>query len=339
MKVLLQPFSWGYQEVMRLRSYLYKSGFFKSYKVNIPVVCVGNLTVGGTGKTPIVCRLIERMLDRGLSPGVISRGYRGDFNDVAKVTLNSSVYFGDEPTLIAQKFPSVPVYVGGNRVKVARMMESAEKVDLIIMDDGFQHQRLNRSLNILVVDVSVDVDEYQPLPLGRAREGWSALQRVDILIFNKFNLATKEQKEAIVTRVTLAANKSSSSPVILYGNYVLDGICRGETLYKGVPEKILLVSGIGNPRSFESLVKKFFPQTSIEHLIYKDHHYYTVHDIRHIMNVFSDKKVSILLTTEKDLIKLQKWPELEKLLWTAKLGLELSEGEDVLVDKIHCLVR
>ena len=196
MNLILAPFSFLYSQVMALRNLLYDRDVLPTFEVGIPIVSVGNLTLGGTGKTPLICELVAWALENKLHPGVVSRGYRGQVRGVELVTPNGDPsYFGDEPVMIASRFANVPVYVGADRVAAVKKMIEHQKVDIIFADDAFQHRRLGRKADIVVVDCTEAISNYRVVPVGRARENVRGLDRADFIILNKVNLATPEQKK------------------------------------------------------------------------------------------------------------------------------------------------
>src|SRR5690606_23906728 len=151
------------------RNLLYDKGVFSCTKVGVPIVSVGNITVGGTGKTPIVDHLIRWSVEKGLRPAAISRGYKGKFSGVKKVVPHSGLYFGDEPMLLASRNTGVPIYVGADRVSVVQNILQREQVNIVFADDAFQHRRLFRDLDIVVVDMFDEDRDFRTLPLGRGR--------------------------------------------------------------------------------------------------------------------------------------------------------------------------
>lgn len=159
------PLSYLYRKVMDLRNDLYDKDVINVHQFQIPIVSVGNLTLGGTGKTPIICELISWAREQGLKPAMISRGYKGNVSGVTKVNpAGSPEDFGDEPFMVANKFKDIPVYVSPNRVAGVEQILKAEDVKIIFADDAFQHRRMGRVLDILVIDCSEKIENYQVIP-------------------------------------------------------------------------------------------------------------------------------------------------------------------------------
>lgn len=197
------PFSWLYDLVMRIRNKMYDSGKLKTYKFDKPIVSVGNLTMGGTGKTPIICKLLHFWaLEQGLRPAVISRGYKSKVRGVAKVHLDIKTnYFGDEPAMVVNRFPNVPFYIGADRVAVVESVLANESVDIIFADDAFQHRQFH-AVDIVDLECTEDKMNYQVLPAGRGRERVSGLKRADYIILNKVNLVAPEKKMEVLDFIT-----------------------------------------------------------------------------------------------------------------------------------------
>jgi len=180
----LLPLSWLFRTIVWTRRRLYRNGLLRSFRLDTPVVVVGNLTIGGTGKTPVTIALVDALLDRGMRPGVVSRGYRGTVGHSPLPVLPHSdpAVVGDEPVLIAERC-RCPVAVHPDRVAAARLLEE-QKVDVIVADDGLQHYRLERDLEIAVVDGTRGFGNGRLLPAGPLREPASRLRQVDQVLVN-----------------------------------------------------------------------------------------------------------------------------------------------------------
>ena len=182
------PFSWLYGAVISLRNLFYDTGIFRIEEIDVPIISVGNLSTGGTGKTPFVEFLLRYLLGKDKIVAVLSRGYgrktRGtvviDQSTLAHCTAES---VGDEPYQIARKFPGAIVIVDESRVRGARIAKEKYRVDAIILDDGFQHRALKRNLDIVMIDGKNPITEMAMLPAGLRREPLVALRRADLLIF------------------------------------------------------------------------------------------------------------------------------------------------------------
>ena len=189
MTILLSPLSLLFYIIVSLRNWLYDIGLLKSLSVEKPVLCVGNLTTGGTGKTPWVqflCRYYEAQKKK---VAIVSRGYGGDYEGLLEVKSDMDARVsGDEPLWLKNNTEAV-IYLSKDRKYAADQVIKKEKPDLIILDDGYQHRRLNRDFNLVIIDASASWDSYHMLPWGRMREPFSSLKRAHTDVINKCNYA------------------------------------------------------------------------------------------------------------------------------------------------------
>lgn len=301
--IIFYPISLLFGLIVFVREIFYKKGVLPSFKVKTKVLSVGNLTFGGTGKTPIVDFLLENLKDKKRI-AVVSRGYGRSTKGFYKVSVldsKASELYGDEPVLLAKKHPGVPVFVCEDRFDGCRQIEGLGKFDLIIADDAFQHLKLKRDVDILVVDAAEKKINYNYPPAGRARNSFAYLKRADFVFLTKTNL-TREDNLRWIKR------KLAQSKVIEFESQ-LDGIYNLKTNQRleMFPKEVYLMSGIGKPQTFEDLVKRSFPDMTIKnHFIFKDHHNYKLNEIK---DLESKTENGIFLTTEKDAIKLGKFSD------------------------------
>lgn len=330
------PFGFLYQGVMSLRNWFYDSGICLSHKLSVPVVSVGNLTAGGTGKTPIVADLVAWSRQLKIPVGVISRGYKGCYKGVQRVSsdVHAIPIWGDEPTMLARRFPDIPVFVHPDRFLAGETLLAQTPVKWLLADDAFQHRRLYRQMDIVVCDLSAPLWHLNSLPKGRARERLSSLERAHFVVLNKRNLGSEENCAAW----RQAVEKWVSPDRIIEVSYSLletRSVADGIALKKA--EAVWLVSGIGNPSSFESLVKQA-GYSMRGHSIFEDHHDYSQADVQNILSDLKKAQVNKVLTTSKDLTKLIGHSDLTGLLFEARLGLLWGDGRDKLDAEILCLV-
>jgi tetraacyldisaccharide 4'-kinase len=334
MKLIMWPLSIIYSWVMRLRNYFYDSGFFKTYYFDVPIVSLGNVTVGGTGKTPILCELVSWAQDKGYRPAIVSRGYKSKVKDWARVPVDGlASEFGDEPTMMASRFKDVPVYIGANRVSVVQNLLKNEKVNIIFADDAFQHRRLGRNIDIVILDATDPLVNYRVLPLGRAREDLSGLSRADVVILSRVNLVSPNEKQKMLDFIE--QHRKNPSPVVIECEYYITEIC---SLMDGKTEKMLrqdgvaLLSGIGNPKSFEQLAKM---NCEVKyHFQFDDHHEYTTEDIEKVISAAKKMGVKKILLTEKDAVKIRVLKVDQSLFWATKLMPKLSLKIKELYEKL-----
>ncbi len=304
-----------YNFATRARNAAYDSGVCAVHSIGRPVVSVGNLTAGGTGKTPITSFLVSVLREKGMRVGVISRGYGGRSSGTEKVssggTPEEARLFGDEPSWLANQFPEVPVYVGVDKVATARALVARENVELIIADDAFQHRRLHRDVDIVILDASEPEWHCHLLPRGRLREAFSGLRRSHVVFITKTNLVARE----VVERLRARAKEWVSEDQILEFETSIEGFVALEDNRAHPPRRpsplgasrVLLASGIGRPHTFLELVRRATGAEIVDHLIFKDHHFFTKRDQQLIEQRARDRGASVILVTEKDAVKLADW--------------------------------
>lgn len=298
-KILLFPIALLYDGVTRLRNYLYDRNLKPSIKFDLPVIAVGNLTVGGTGKTPMVEYLI-RLMASEYRVGTLSRGYGRKTKGFRMASAaDDASTIGDEPMQYFSKFsPDLAVAVGEERaLAIPRMLHEREDLDVVLLDDAFQHRRVRPSFNILLCDYHRPFYDDLVLPAGRLREAASGAARADAIVVTKCppHLGDDEAME-IQRQLGRFSAKPAFFCTISYGNPVSVG--RGE---KQISNDILLVTGLANAAPLEEYVRKHF--NLVQHLSFRDHHNYSHADIQRIAGIAASKNLSVL-TTEKDKVKM-----------------------------------
>ncbi len=275
---LLLPLAWVYGGVMRLRRALYRAGVLRSTRLPVPVIVVGNLSVGGTGKTPVVIHLVELLRAAGKKPGVVSRGYRGQAGHWPQSVHAGSdpLLVGDEPVLIAQR-TACPVVVDPQRVRAARTLLAEYDCDVIIADDGLQHYALVRDVEIVVVDGVRRHGNGRCLPAGPLREPLARLRTVQLVMINGAGAAGECAFTLSGDQVLAVDGRGASRPLSDLG---------GQTVHA--------VAGIGRPARFFEHLRRYQVRV-IEHP-FPDHHRYVAADLR-----FADELP--VLMTEKDMVK------------------------------------
>ena len=311
-----------------VRHRLYDWGVLKSYSFDIPVVCIGNITVGGTGKTP-TAEYILASLAKHYTMAILSRGYGRNTKGYREVTVND-IYsdVGDEPLQMKLKFPETVVVVSEDRVAgIERIRQEHPEVNLIIMDDGFQHRRVRPKVNILIVDSTRPYDSDHMLPLGRLRDLPSRLKEGHIFIVSKCS----DTMSPIDKRIWYNKLRDQAYHEVFFSNIetldiepIYDFDNREQPYYA---QQAILVSGIGNPRPFIREAETRF--TVVDKVIFPDHHKFTADDLRSIYEVFNKYPRAIILTTEKDAVRLRRarMPErMMRAMYYQPIAMRLVDG-------------
>lgn len=304
----LYPLSWIYGIGVEFRSWLFSTGILKSKSYPLPVICVGNITVGGTGKTPHIEYLVELLKSR-YKVAVISRGYRRKSNGFVLADNKSTAYdIGDEPYQIKNKFPDIIVAVDENRCRgIERLLSSDNKPDVILLDDAFQHRYVKAGLNILLVNNNRLISEDALLPAGLLRESASERHRAGIVILTK----CPDNMSPIDYRLRDRQMNLFPYQELFFSTYKYDVMfClsdRSKVMALsdiGKDDSVLLLSGIADNSQMYSAIRKYTEKVKV--LTYADHHRYTHDDLLKIENEFRQlhSDCNYIITTEKDASKL-----------------------------------
>jgi tetraacyldisaccharide 4'-kinase len=301
LRFLLFPLAVLYDFVTRTRNFFFNTGVFSQTAFKTPVIVVGNLSVGGTGKTPQIEYLIRLLKDRHKT-AVLSRGYKR--KTAGFVLLNESYLaadVGDEPLQYFKKFKNIDVAVDANRVAGISKLIANNTPDLILLDDAFQHRKVKGSFYILLTKYKdLFIDDYL-LPTGNLRESRQGAKRANIILVTKCpNNLSKEVQNTIKQKL-LKFNKKVFFTSISYADKVLGA---REILTSELKNfEVLLITGIANPTSLTTYLKSL--DVNFKHLKYADHHHFSNKEIRNIKKEFDAIESSkIILTTEKDYVRL-----------------------------------
>lgn len=299
------PVSWLYTAGVSMRHTLFDWGVYKSQEFDIPIIVVGNITVGGTGKTPFTEYLVS-LLSQTRNVAVLSRGYKRKTKGFVLATETSSFKkIGDEPKQIKLKFPSIPVAVCEKRaVGIAKLRELHPEVDLIILDDAFQHRYVEGWVNLVLMDYNNPVWEDHMLPLGRLRDNLSSLDRANIFVMTK----CPDQLSPLDCRMVLKNIDPLPYQSIFFTDFVSDVACplfpdlaKSAALKPGTP--VVVMTGIANPGAFVAHVERNF--SLIDKLIFPDHYTFKMRDIYRLEEIIrSSSEDAVVVLTEKDAVKL-----------------------------------
>lgn len=333
LKIILYPLVPVYLAVIKLRNILFDKNIFKSKSVNAKVISVGNITVGGSGKTPLVIYISDLLNKYGEKVGVLSRGYGRKSRGYKLVSDGDSIFTnvrdcGDEiyHTVLECK---VPAAVCENRVQGADRLIKDTGVEIIVLDDAFQHRWIKRDLDIAIIEqrflTGKDFFIHNLLPTGNLREPFTALQRADLVVINRKFMGPaeipEERRKYFENKKVFSAKYKAISFVDIkkkdeYGLKEFEG------------QKSLVVSGIANPVSFLNVLLKTNVDTSNK-LIFKDHKDYTFVEVQHIRKLFYATNSHSVVTTEKDAVKLMNFTkELDDIdIFYLKIKIEMDDEE------------
>lgn len=338
--ILLSPFQALYGVIVVVRNWLYDCRLIGTKRAPCKVVSVGNLTAGGTGKTPVTLALIERLRACGRTCGVVSRGYGRRTSGVMEVRLESraagsgtAATFGDEPILIKATFPDLPVFVGEKRARAVERLAESNSVDVVLCDDAFQHRRLHRDLNLVLLDATESLANLRLLPVGRGREPTrQAMKRADLIIVTKANLAGEDRLGELLRWCSGRTDRPVAVADYRFAGFQLIGT--GE-IRPNLGDGVYLISGVAKPGGVESLVGAH--ARVIKHRKFRDHHFYTGREVDEMLDEASVLQARWLVTTAKDGVKLGGFTSLRDRLWVAKLAVEFRDGGkelDEILDRI-----
>ena len=318
-----------------VRRGLYKIGWLHPYRSTLPTICIGNLAVGGTGKTPMV-EYLMRLFQTDRRVATLSRGYRrktkGYLNSENADVKVTAATFGDEPTQLHRKFPDVQVVVCEDRAEGLRRLERVVvPPDIVLLDDAYQHLSVRCDLNLLLTDYARPYYNDFPMPAGRLREFPSAAANADIVIVTKCPMSlTKEEAESIRQKLELRDTQRCFFTTLAYGEPVAaTAAAQNPTRTSSTP--LILLTGIANPKPLYEEVRNHF--TDIELIEYGDHHSFTAGEMASLCKKVADKGCSaVVFTTEKDLVRLQ-LPELKSLtdrlpIFVVPVRVEFLFGEE-----------
>jgi len=288
----------GYSIIIRLRNFLYSSGLLKTYRADVPVISVGNITAGGTGKTPLVVWLCKFLQQKQISCAILTRGYKTPpqkrvTSDERRATRTN------EPAILAESCPDAKVIINPDRVAAAVEAVDRFGANVLIMDDGFQHRRLARDLDIVTIDATLPFGYGKCLPAGLLREPLSALARANAVIITRCDQTGEKE----LTRLEEKLREVNSNMIITRS--IHKPVCAKspdgkETSIEQLRDKnIFAFCGIGNPDAFLETIKGLGAEL-VGSKIYNDHYHYTDNDIADIHKQAKNLEADLILTTQKD---------------------------------------
>jgi tetraacyldisaccharide 4'-kinase len=352
MKILLRPFSWLFRFLVFIRNKLYDYGYFKTVHLSARVISIGNIDSGGTGKTPFTEYLARYFLEKGKSVVILTKGYKRADDDMQVVELGykneenklTNENMGDESMMILEDFMDEPslkkgkglLIVSDSKRSGVKLADSKFKPDLIILDDGFQHRRILRDVDIVLLN---PVYKGPLIPSGTFREPFSSTKRADLKILNyKF----KDIREYNIIKL-------GTIPTF---NYVLDGFynVKNEALDK-TDFTAFAFCGIGDPDSFRDLLKNNEIKVA-DFLSFPDHHNFKEDEVKNLINRFRQSKADLILTTQKDFVRFKYSTRMlsggknsiKELMencpvYYSKIRLNFTQNQDILINKLSEIIK
>lgn len=324
MILLLAPLALVYGFIQSLRALLYRIGILKSFRLPRPVISIGNITVGGTGKTPVTAHIARLLLDQGYRVAVLSRGYGGSLEGQTVVvsdgatTMLSSRECGDEPFLLASTIPGLMVVIGSDRYAAGMLAMQQLAPDVFLLDDGFQHLRLKRDLNILLLDHNHPFGNGWTLPAGLLREPIRASQRAELVIHTRSPLDTTHSP-IVTVKPFCSARHELSAAIPLSGGASFP-------LAQLQNKRGVAFAGIADPQAFFDELRTHGLNLAVE-MPFPDHVAYDSSHIKSVADAYRASAADYAITTEKDGVKLKNLPrELAEKTLLAPLTLTIADS-------------
>ncbi len=317
LRIILRGMTLPYLVVVVIRNLAFDRGWMTVHHSDVPVISIGNLTTGGTGKTPLVCYLARRLRDCGLRVALVSRGYGAAAGEE-----------NDEAMELAWSLPDVPHLQNPDRVESARVAVEELETEVIVMDDGFQHRRLGRDFDIVVIDATCPFGYDALLPRGLLREPLRGLRRADVVVFTRCDAVTPEQFAAIRARVARFAPQAIVTESVHRPAGLLSWPNRSAPIDRLADQSVAVLCGIGNPAAFVRTVESCGLRI-VDTLTLPDHDRYepsTLEMIRLRLGRLGDS-VSAVVCTHKDLVKLQTDRLGGLQLWALRIEIDLISGK------------
>jgi tetraacyldisaccharide 4'-kinase len=317
-----------YELAVRLRNRAFDTGLFRAHRVPVPVVSIGNLTAGGTGKTPMVAAVVEWFVSRGLRPVILSRGYRSAPNAG-----------NDEKLVLDQLCPNVVHLQSPDRVRSAQDACQRHNADVLILDDGFQHRRLARDLDVVLIDALDPWGAGHVLPRGLLREPRSGLSRANLVVLTRADQCSPERKQEILAEIRALVGdrppvEATFQPIGLVNS-------SGETApTESLAEAVAAFCGIGNPEGFRrTLTVEGFASRLAGFRTFPDHHHYTPSDLDDLADWARTCGAGVLITTQKDLVKIPRNDLGGLPLWALAIRAQISVGREEFEARLQELIQ
>ena len=325
-KIIAYGLSFFYRLIINFRNWLFDHKILKEVTLPCPVISVGNITVGGTGKTPCVIMLAQMLQENGFKPAILSRGYGGKsinpvniVSDGHKILLDSRIA-GDEPFLIAQTLKGIPVITGAKRIVTGKIAVDQFGADVLICDDAMQHRQIFRDINLVLLGSRSLSGKNYLLPRGRLREPITELKRASAIVLTRANEAqqTKNKIGELIQAENIPVFRSIHKPQdIIKGDY-----SEQKPLSMLAGKNVCAFCGIANPDSFRKTLSDVQAQV-LSFDIFPDHHRYSISELGKIKSEFIDCHADFIVSTQKDGARLQEFPDFVNMIYMLRIEMEI----------------
>lgn len=331
--IILRPLSSLWESVYKIRRFLYDFDFFEQKEFEVPIISIGNLTFGGTGKTPFTLWVSRHLEEKNKKVMILTRGHKGNLEKASGIIKSekrlgqSPVDFGDEPVLLAKGLKNACVVVGKNRSENLDYYFEKESPDVVLLDDGHQHIKLRRNKNIVLFDCLLPLRRYRVAPLGYMREGFSALKDADLIILGRSDQVDEKTRKKLRNKIEKFLRPNIPFAEIFYHPIALHDL-RGEKtldldILKG--KRVVAAAGVASPQSFFNLLESLGADL-VERFIFPDHHYFSADEVRQFVKK-SESLDAIVITTEKDSVKLKRVVESDRVFFL-EISVDFLSGKE-----------
>lgn len=317
---------WPYRVGVACKNVAFDFRLREPFEVGVPVISVGNLTTGGTGKTPVVAFLANWFCDAGAKVGLLSRGYK---------SLDSQA--NDEKLVLDQLCPGVPQWLNPDRV-LSSKRAVVDGCNLLILDDAFQHRRVHRDLDIVLVDATNPWGYGHCLPRGLLREPIANIERADLVVVTRTDQVSAEELTAIRADLVRRNHIGTVIEVTFRPSQLINSAGETKTLSEVAGQRVFGFCGIGNPESFERTLRQLGSEV-VGFQSFPDHHHFTTDDLTRIGERAKSTNADVLLTTHKDLVKIHETELRGRLLWAVQIGTEIIRGAPMLESRLWSILE
>ncbi|HEY4263268.1 MAG TPA: tetraacyldisaccharide 4'-kinase [Schlesneria sp.] len=324
--------SWGYASVMHLRNLAYDRRWLSIQQVDAPVISLGNITTGGTGKTPTAAWLANWLVAEGYRPGLLSRGYRSLEQDADTETPVGN----DEKMVLDRMCPNVPHLQQRDRVTSGQRLVQEFGCNVLVLDDGFQHRRLYRDLDVVLIDALQPWGFDHVLPRGLLREIKSGLRRADLIVITRADQCTTEERQVIKSELRRIRG-TDDCVEIGFAPTRLVGLDSGvQPVSWAATQRALAFCGIGNPDGFRRTLTTIGATAELK--VFPDHHHYQAADLDTLAERSRSLQAEVVLTTLKDLVKIRLESWTGPPLYAIEIGVQFLGGQELMIERLKAVL-